>query len=500
MWFIKKVKSFEQDDYAPAFLACLIFALILYSRTFGSSWSFDDIYVIVTNPDILSLKNFINNANPGRPLRELSSLLDYKLFGSNPSGWHFQNIFWHALNAWMVYVVTLLLVEKKRVGWFAALLFLVHPLQVEVVAQISHRKDSLALFFMLAAFACYLLFIKKRRPVFLVIVFLSTVLAVLAKENAIVFPLFLLVAELVRYPKSIVKQPIFGLVLSIFAGFSIFSVITRLRVDDYLLRANALLVRNNYFEGFDWATYGLTVLKSWGFLFSKLVFPVNLSVNYIVSVPKTSFDLQIITTFLLVILYLIVLILGYRKNYFLFVCLLWMGLLYLPTANLIPINHFAADRYMYAPSVGFFMVTAFIFDKMMKSKSAVVFMVTLITIFSVLTYRQSGVWTHNLALWAQSLRVNPNSAIAISNLGGLQYPDDLQRNLAMQLQAIEINPHQHIIYAKTGHIYEELGDTEKARDFYLQAYRLYDARIDGMYKDLNKYVEERLKQEGLEEK
>ena len=45
------------------------------------------------------------------------------------------------------------------VAWFAGLLFLVHPLNVEVVANISHRKDSLMLFFvqlaLLLGLFCY---------------------------------------------------------------------------------------------------------------------------------------------------------------------------------------------------------------------------------------------------------------------------------------------------------------------------------------------------------
>ncbi len=60
------------------------FGFLLYVKTFGHAWTFDDYFVILNNLDIRSIKDFINIEYPGRPLRELSAMLDYKLFGFDP--------------------------------------------------------------------------------------------------------------------------------------------------------------------------------------------------------------------------------------------------------------------------------------------------------------------------------------------------------------------------------------------------------------------------------
>ena len=149
-------RSLNREDLASgrrrsngviALLILLAVAFAIFANTFGAEWSYDDYPVIVENPDVLSLSNFFANSYPGRPLREVTFLLDHALFGMQPMGWHIQHVFWHGLCAWLVWLLAMRLDFGRTVAWLAALLFLVHPLQVEVVANISHRKESLAVAF-----------------------------------------------------------------------------------------------------------------------------------------------------------------------------------------------------------------------------------------------------------------------------------------------------------------------------------------------------------------
>ncbi|MCP4599725.1 MAG: hypothetical protein GY847_04165 [Proteobacteria bacterium] len=138
------------------FLLMLGLAYAVYVPSFGAVWLMDDLTVIVNNPDVRSLAAFWENYRPGRPLRELTYLIDYQFFGLEPFGYHFQQVLWHGLNAFLVY----LLAMRFRLPWvvsvFASLIFLTHPVQVEVLANISHRKDSLSLAFCLLSFHAYL--------------------------------------------------------------------------------------------------------------------------------------------------------------------------------------------------------------------------------------------------------------------------------------------------------------------------------------------------------
>ena len=125
---------------------------LLYIKTFGHVWTFDDYFVILKNQDIRSLKDYMNDEYPGRPLRELSFMLDYKLFGLNPKYWHIQNVLIHSINAWLIYVLLMNMSRSKPLSWLSSLIFIVHPINVEVIAQSTHRKDSLCLLFVLISF------------------------------------------------------------------------------------------------------------------------------------------------------------------------------------------------------------------------------------------------------------------------------------------------------------------------------------------------------------
>jgi hypothetical protein len=130
----KKNLGFSSPVLHCVFLLILTYGL--YSQTFYNEWTLDDLTVLVNNPDIKSLSGFFENTKPGRPLREFTFLADYTFFGQSPFGYHFQHLFWHWLNGVLIYLL-------------GAVLFLVHPLTVEVGANISHRKDSLSLAFSL---------------------------------------------------------------------------------------------------------------------------------------------------------------------------------------------------------------------------------------------------------------------------------------------------------------------------------------------------------------
>jgi len=96
------------------------------------------------------------------PMTWISHALDYRLWALNPAGHHLTGIILHSLNALLVFLLTMKLLEasskaemqttKKSflsrnkiagVSAITALLFGIHPLHVESVAWLSERKDVL---------------------------------------------------------------------------------------------------------------------------------------------------------------------------------------------------------------------------------------------------------------------------------------------------------------------------------------------------------------------
>lgn len=111
--------------------------------------------------------------------------LEHKLWGLHPSGYHAFSLTLHLMNALLFFG----LVRRwaPSLAGIAALLFAVHPLQVETVAWISEQKNLLCLFFTLLAFHAFLDFDaggKKRAYARTLLFFIA---ALLSKSIAVCF-------------------------------------------------------------------------------------------------------------------------------------------------------------------------------------------------------------------------------------------------------------------------------------------------------------------------
>jgi tetratricopeptide (TPR) repeat protein len=80
--------------------------------------------------------------------------IEWRLFGMDPTGYHVVNLSLHIAAAFLIWAV----LNKLSIpgGFFAALLFAIHPVNVESVAWISQHKNTLAMLFFLISIWCYL--------------------------------------------------------------------------------------------------------------------------------------------------------------------------------------------------------------------------------------------------------------------------------------------------------------------------------------------------------
>ena len=135
-----------------------------------------------------------------RPLFILSYLIDTRIWGARPFGFHLTNVVFHSLNAFLTYVLSLRIVEdmkltpaaKRMIAIGAGSLFLLHPSHTEAVAWISGRADVLATFFCLASLLSYLEYIRTEHTSRLTLSLFCFALALLAKESAICLPFLIL--------------------------------------------------------------------------------------------------------------------------------------------------------------------------------------------------------------------------------------------------------------------------------------------------------------------
>ena len=96
------------------------------------------------------------------PLTWLSLMLDYQIFGLNPSGYHLMNLLFHVMNTLLLFLVLHRMTKTLWPSAFAAALFAIHPLHMESVAWITERKDVLSTFFWMLTIGAYSYYVEHQ--------------------------------------------------------------------------------------------------------------------------------------------------------------------------------------------------------------------------------------------------------------------------------------------------------------------------------------------------
>jgi len=148
----------------------LIAGAAIYSNSLSGPFIFDDSVSVVTNPSIRQWSTgvlFAGRETPtaGRPLVNVSMALNYAVGGLDVGGYHLWNLALHVLCALLLFACAQLTLRWPRVpAWlrdqatpvaFAiALVWMVHPLNSEVVDYITQRSESMmALAFLITIYA-----------------------------------------------------------------------------------------------------------------------------------------------------------------------------------------------------------------------------------------------------------------------------------------------------------------------------------------------------------
>jgi len=212
----------------------LIGLLVLVTAVYGAGLSgpfvFDDFPALVENSRLrvgsLSFSELweaafsFNPGGTGRQLAMLSFALNYALGGLDPWGWKLGGLLVHLANTALVYALCVRLLSlagvQRLLRWSAAaiaLLWAVHPMQVSTVLYVVQRMETLSLTFVLLALLAYLRgreaqISGARGWVWLVLCAPLLLLALGAKETALLLPLYTLALELtlLRFDGSTLAQ------------------------------------------------------------------------------------------------------------------------------------------------------------------------------------------------------------------------------------------------------------------------------------------------------
>jgi hypothetical protein len=352
-------------------------------------------------------------------------MLDYEIWGLRASGFIFSNLLLHTANGLLFFLLLRRLAGDKVWIFPAALIFLLHPVQVESAVWVTERKNLLAMFFYLSSFSAYLSYRYKgwgegKKEYFFC--FVLFVCALLTKPIAVILPLMLVLYDFCYLEKGkhcqwqADKIP-FILAAAIMAWVTMQS---QLPVSMQEIGAG----RTSYHGGGPFATF-LTMLPVLVSYLRMIVWPADLSTFYDPPI-KTAVDFQVAGAALVCVALLLVGIALYRRrrDIFFWYALFFVGLI--PVSQIVPIVTLMNDRYLYFPLLGGAAFIAFaVFrdvtwaEAMNTRRYTAILAIPLLVIgaYATVTFQRVGTWQNSYTLWKDAVQKAPMVALTHDGFG-----------------------------------------------------------------------------------
>ncbi|UCG56129.1 MAG: glycosyltransferase family 39 protein [Phycisphaerales bacterium] len=475
---------------------CMALALgtfVVYSQVRNHNFiDFDDDMYVTNNPHVkagLTLEGLkwaitTNHAWNWHPLVWLTHMLDCQLFGTNPAGHHLVNVVYHIANTLLLFLLFRRMTGDFWPSAFLAALFALHPLHVESVAWVSERKDTLSTLFWLLTMWFYTGYVERPRFTTYLPVAISLALGLMAKQMLVTLPFVLVLMDywpLRRFDLGptdqqrgrrrsrqaarkmslgkcfVEKLPLIA--LSVIASGIIL-----------LIQSKATLVKQMplvYRLGNAVVAYVLYA--------GKMFWPVRLGILY----PHPGRDLPAwhVVAAVLLLLAISVTAVRFRQTYRWFIVgwLWYLGTL-VPVIGLVQVGlQQVADRYTYVPLIGLFIVVSWGPSRLLSRPryakpllKAVA--VAVLSLLSILTWRQLSYWRNSVALYEHTIAVTSNNDILHYNLGLLMLKEGRpDQTIHHWTEAIRILPDQPTIHKRLATVLVSQGKIDRAIHHYRQA-------------------------------
>jgi protein O-mannosyl-transferase len=412
------------------------------------------------------------------PLTWLSHMLDCHLFGLNPAGHHLVNLVLHTANVVLLFWVLQMMTGAVWLSALVAVLFGLHPLNVESVAWIAERKNVLSTFFGLLAIWAYVTYVRRpqwKRYLLLLVLF---VLGLMSKPMLVTLPCVLLLLDywpLGRLGTGAkeVFPALSGLVMEKVPLFLLSLAIGLLAILAEN-RAGALPTLQEFPLG---VRLGNAVVAYTAYL-SKTMWPTYLVPFY----PHAGASLatwQIAVSLLVLVGISALAGWGARAFPYLLVGWLWyLGTLF-PVSGVIQVGgHAMADRYAYVTLIGIFIMlvwgsVGWLIRSRVRKQVWIGSIFCLLILISMNTRLQLNHWQNSVTLFEHVIRSTDNNSLAHNNLGtALLQRGRIEEAIEHFSEALRIRPDDSVVFFNLGLAVKRYGEVERAARYFSKALEL----------------------------
>ena len=435
-------------------LAALILFLVsfaLYSPSLKNDFVWDDVEMITKSNVSYDTSSIIYYIIPDkienkqeryyRPVVYLSWVADNGTWGISPFGYHLSSLIFHSVSVVLFYFFAVLILREfdaagiEAAAFLSAFLFALHPMHVESVSWVAGRSDVLCALFLFLASISHIL--SYRISWFLALAGSSLLLSLFSKEVAIVFPILVLVLDLMNrrlfnwsnIPKYAVYLGV--MLLYLYLRAKAFDIP---EVDIGIVNGGLEHAPSGGEHASKAALYlGLIkiLLGSYLIYLDKLILPFDFD-PFITAVSRETPYLISSIVLLSVLAVLSFISIKMREKVTAF-CIFWILITLAPSALIAIVSITPtplAERYLFIPSagycllIGYWMVEAG--SRARLKRIAWGLGLLLIVLFGLTAYKGQRIWKDDLTLWRDISLKSPyhplphsNYGLALSNTGEL---------------------------------------------------------------------------------
>lgn len=337
---------------------------------------------------------------------------------------HLENIVFHVISVIVIYSISCRLLGNSGLAGIAALLFAVHPVNVEVVGWISARTDLLAGLF------CFLSFFVLLQYKNLFLASFFYLMALVCKETAIGLLFFIIPFIFWYYPKKFVGRErlffLFSFILvTLIYLFMRFPELRSVKHGTQNILEDLLPKGKGHCYGSVLYQIGVC-FKVIGFYFKKLLIPWPL--NF--AIVKINGTFYLVLGILIIVL---LLLFFFMERGLISISTMWC-LCFIVPAIYVALRKVAwtplAERYMYISSLGISLMIPYLYTRIRTSNIARLSkwaLAVYIFSFCVSAGYRSYIWQDNLRLYTDAVQKSPDFgpvhnelAIALFNKGRIK--------------------------------------------------------------------------------
>lgn len=446
-------RIFNQTKYIPLIIFALAF--ILYANTIPNDYALDDSIVITQNiyvqkgiagiGDIFGKETFTGffkqkkdlvEGGRYRPLSLITFAIEQSIWKNNPHVSHLINTILYGILCIIIFLSLKKIIEHIEqkelaipVSFISAILFAVHPLHTEVVANIKGRDEILSLLFSLWAIIYVLHYFESKQIMSAIWAGILLFFGLLSKENAVTMPILIGVVVILNYNNKLKNKYIIAFTFLLVAGLLY-----------YIIRSNVIgshigklpdELMNNPFLHADQSQKLATIFYTLLLYLKLLIFPYPLTYDYYpyhIKLQDWSNPLVIISLLIYIVIILFsIYYLAKRKYRISTLAILIYLITILPLSNLfINTGSFMNERFVFFGSLGFCLLVAFGIYKLIKSSeenkipkvTGIVSLSVILILFSGRTIARNSNWKDNYTLFLHDVAISSGSAKGNVTAGG----------------------------------------------------------------------------------